>query len=78
MAPVYDPFGEPVDAVCSTVKAMSESDVGDRRARNVAVIGFWTIAAALTASRIYFGGETAAHLMASAQAQVTSLITAIL
>lgn len=69
----YDPFGEPVAIACSaTVTA------GDRRARNVAVIGFWLVAATLTASRIYFADEPVAQMVANAHAQVAAFLTAIL
>jgi hypothetical protein len=69
----YDPFGEPVEIVCN-----GASTVGDRRARNVAVIGFWLVAATLTASRIYLADETMTQMVANAHAQVAAFITAIL
>ncbi len=69
----YDPFGEPVEIACPGTSA-----TGDRRARNVAVIGFWLVAASLTAGRIYFADEPVAQMVANAQAQVAALLTAIL
>ncbi|MCJ2036337.1 hypothetical protein [Methylobacterium sp. J-068] len=69
----YDPFGEPVEVACQGTSA-----AGDRRARNVAVIGFWLVAVTLTASRIYFADEPVAQMVANAHAQVAAFITAIL
>jgi hypothetical protein len=72
-AMAYDPFGEPVEIGCQ-----SASQAGDRRARSVAVTGFWLVAATLTASRIYFADEPVAQMVANAHAQVAAFITAIL
>lgn len=72
-AMTYDPFGEPVEIVCQGASA-----AGDKRARNVAVIGFWVVAAALTAGRIYVADEPVAQMVASAHAQVAAFLTAIL
>lgn len=72
-AMAYDPFGEPVEIVCQDA-----TNAGDRRARNVAVIGFWLIAATLTASRVYLADEPVAQMVANAHAQVAAFITAIL
>ena len=69
----FDPFGEPVEIACPDPSA-----TGDRRARSVAVIGFWLVAATLTASRIYFADEPVAQMVANAHAQVAAFITAIL
>lgn len=72
-AMAYDPFGEPVEIACQ-----GAATAGDRRARNVAVIGFWLVAAALTAGRIYLSDEPVAQMVANAHAQVAAFITAIL
>lgn len=72
-AMAYDPFGEPVE-----IGRHAAPLVGDRRARNVAVIGFWLVAATLTAGRIYFADASVAQMVANAHAQVAALITAIL
>ncbi len=69
----YDPFGEPV-----AFPAHGLSTAGDRRARTVAVIGFWLVAATLLAGRIYFAEEPVAQMVANAHAQVVTFITAIL
>lgn len=69
----YDPFGEPVEMVCEDA-----ATAGDRRARNVAVIGFWLVAATLTASRVYMAGEPVTQMVANAHAQFAAFITAIL
>jgi hypothetical protein len=42
------------------------------------VIGFWLIAATLTASRVYLADEPVAQMVANAHAQVAAFITAIL
>lgn len=72
-AMAYDPFGEPVEIACQ-----GAPNAGDRRARSVAVIGFWLIAAILTASRVYLADEPVAQMVANAHAQVAAFITAIL
>lgn len=72
-AMAYDPFGEPAEIACQGAVT-----AGDHRARNVAVIGFWLVAATLIASRIYFADETLAQMVASAHGQIASFITAIL
>ncbi|MCJ2082035.1 hypothetical protein [Methylobacterium sp. J-090] len=73
LAMAFDPFGEPVEIACPGASA-----AGDQRARSVAVIGFWLVAATLTASRIYFADEPVAQMVAHAHAQVAAFITAIL
>ena len=72
-AMAYDPFGEPVEMACH-----GTTQAGDRRARSVAVTGFWLVAATLTASRIYFADEPVAQMVSNAHAQVAAFITAIL
>lgn len=72
-AMAYDPFGEPVDIAENSVSAM-----GDRRARSVVVIGFWVVAATLTAGRIYFADQPVMQMVASAHAQVVTFLTGIL
>ncbi|WP_336490508.1 hypothetical protein [Methylobacterium nigriterrae] len=68
----YDPFGEPAEVVRGY--AMTP---GDRRARNAAVAVFWSLALLLTAGRVYLGDQPVAQQVASVQAQVASLITAV-
>ena len=69
----YDPFGEPVEVACH-----GAPNAGYLRARNVAVVGFWLVAATLTASRIYFADEPVTQMVANAHAQVAAFITALL
>lgn len=76
-AMAYDPFGEPVEMACPIANHGTPL-TGDRRARNVAVIGFWLVAATLTAGRIYFADASVTQMVAQAHAQVAALITAIL
>jgi hypothetical protein len=72
-AMTYDPFGEPVEIACQ-----GAGTAGDRRARTVAVIGFWLVAATLTASRVYLADEPLTQMVANAHAQFAAFITAIL
>lgn len=61
----YDPFGEPA--------AASDIVADDRRVRIAAVAVFWTLAALLTAGRIYHGDQPFAPTLASAPAQIAAL-----
>lgn len=46
---VYDPFGEPVEGVSS----VCTSHAGDRAARRVGGVVFWSLALAILAGRVY-------------------------
>ncbi|MGU3540451.1 hypothetical protein [Methylobacterium sp. A54F] len=70
--PAYDPFGEPVEAGRGCAAAS-----GDRPARNAAVAVFWGLALLLVGGRIYLGDQPVQQVVASAQAQVAALVTAI-
>ena len=72
-AMAYDPFGEPVE-----IGDNGPSATGDLRTRNIAVVGFWLVAATLTAGRIYFAEQPVSQMVASAQAQVVTLLAGIL
>ena len=65
--PAYDPFGEPVEA--------GELVADDPRVRIAAVVVFWTLAALLTAGRIYHGDQPFAA--ASAPAQIAALSSTV-
>ena len=67
--PTYDPFGEPVEA--------SEIVADDRRVRIAAVAVFWTLAALLTAGRVYTGDQPFASTLASVQTQIAALTTTV-
>jgi hypothetical protein len=67
--PAFDPFGEPIEA--------SEIVADSRRVRTAAVVVFWTLAALLTAGRVYTGDQPFASALASAATQIAALTTTV-
>lgn len=71
--PRFDPYGEPVCDDRSPVIVQ-----GDRRARNAAIVVFWTVALLLVAGRIYVSDRSLGESFADAQARIASFVTALL
>ncbi|MCC0808487.1 hypothetical protein FPV16_20100 [Methylobacterium sp. W2] len=68
----FDPYGEPLGEDRTPLMVQ-----GDWRARNAAIVVFWTLALTLITVRIYFSDHPLGQTLALAQAQIESFVTAI-